>query len=108
MTRLVGFESKHGEMVIETGEVRPWSNRYLRCVTDENLEKGEFGLKIVQQKLKKAQVCKSLGISENSSEDVVNNALCNVLNSEISMTIGLVKDKYEVNGFRILNLPNKK
>lgn len=102
MTRLVGFQSQHGQFKSDTGEVIDWSNRLIRCVSDDNIEKGEYGLKIVEQKLKKAQVCKSLGISENSSEQEVDEALCHILNSEVSMTMGLSKGKFEVNGFRIV------
>lgn len=109
MTRLVGFQAQSGKFTSDTtGELVDWSNRLIRCVSDESLEKGEFGLKIVEQKLKKAQVCKSLGISEDSSEDEVNKSLCSVLNAEITFTLGIVKKEYEIVGFTILNLPNKK
>ncbi len=103
MTTLVGYYEQYGTITTETGEVRPWSNRYLRCITDENMEKGEHGLKIAEQKLKTVQVCKSLGISENSSEDEVDKALDSILNSEISMIVGLVKGKFEVIRFNVVN-----
>lgn len=103
MTILIGFYPQCGAITTETGEVRPWSNRYLRCITDENMEKGEHGLKIAEQKLKTVQVCKSLGISENSSEDEVDKALDSILNSEISMIVGLVKGKFEVIRFKVVN-----
>ena len=109
MTILVGFQAQFGTFTSDTtGELVNWSNRLIRCVSDESLENDEFGLKIVEQKLKKSQVCKSLGISEDSSEDVVNKALCSILNAEISFTLGIVKKEYEIVGFTILNLPNKK
>lgn len=102
MTRLVGYFEQFGTITTETGEVRPWSNRYLRCVSDENLEKGEHGLKVADQKLKTSQVIKSLGLFDNASEDEVNKSLDSILNCEISMVIGLVKGKFEVTGFRVV------
>ncbi len=103
MIKLIGFQSQHGQFTSDTtGEVIDWSNRLLRCISDENIEEGEFGLKIVEQKLKKVYVCRSLGISEKSSETVVDEALCRILNSEISMTMGLSKGKFEVNGFKVI------
>lgn len=102
MTRLVGYFEQYGTITTETGEVRPWSNRYLRCVSDENLEKGEYGLKVADQKLKTIQVIKSLGLFDNASEGEVNKALDSILNCEITMVIGLVKGKFEVTGFRVV------
>lgn len=102
MIRLIGFQSQYGQFKSDSGELVDWSNRLLRCVSDENLEKGEYGLKISEQKLKKAQVCKSLGLSENLSEDLVDEELKKCLNCELSFSIGLVKGKFEVNGFNIV------
>ena len=53
MIKLIGFQSQHGQFTSDTtGEVIDWSNRLLRCISDENIEEGEFGLKIVEQKQK--------------------------------------------------------
>lgn len=102
MTRIVGFLSQHGEFTSDkTGEVIVWSNRHLRCISDDGLDEGEYGLKLVSQKLKTSQVCKSLGISVKSTEKEVDEALLSILNCEIEMTVGIVKDEYEVNGFRV-------
>lgn len=100
MVRLVGFQTQYGQFKSDSGELVDWSNRLLRCVSDEDIEKGEYGLKIVEQKLKKLQVCKSLGLSENSSEDAVDQELKKLLNAEIAFTLGLVKGKFEVIGFK--------
>lgn len=102
MVRFVGFQSQYGQFKTDTGELVDWSNRLLRCVSDENLEKGEYGLKIVEQKLKKTQVCKSLGLSENTSEEVVDEELQDCLNCAITFSLGLVKGKFEVTGFKIV------
>lgn len=102
MTTLVGFQTQYGQFKNDSGENVDWSNRLLRCVSDANLEKGEYGLKIVEQKLKKSQVCQSLGISENASEDAVDEELKKVIDCEISMKIGLVKGKFEIVGFRVV------
>lgn len=109
MIKLIGFEAQSGDFVSkESGEVIAWSNRLLRCVTDENLGNREYGLKIVEQKLKTTLVIKSLGLNENSSEENVDNALRNLLNRNIIFKIGLVKDKYEIVGFVVEPTPEKK
>lgn len=103
MIKLIGFQAQSGSFTSETtGEVINWSNRLLRCVSDENIEKGEFGLKVVEQKLKTVHVCNSLGISITSTEDEVNTALKRVLNSDIVMTMGLVRGKFDINGFKVV------
>lgn len=113
MIRLIGFESQNGDFVSkDTGEVIEWSNRLLRCVTDENLGDREYGLKIIQQKLKTTSVIKSLGLNENSSELAVDNALKSILNRCILWKIGIVKDnskeKYDIVGFVLEPTPEKK
>ena len=109
MIKLIGFEAQSGDFVSkESGEVIAWSNRLLRCVTDENLGNREYGLKIVEQKLKTTLVIKSLGLNENSSEENVDNALRNLLNRNIIFKIGLVKDKYEIVGFVVEPTSEKK
>ncbi|MDE7120822.1 MAG: hypothetical protein K2O42_01515 [Oscillospiraceae bacterium] len=107
MIRLVGFQSQCGQFKSDSGELVDWSNRILRCVSDEDLVKGEYGLKVVEQKLKKVQVCNSLGLSETLSEIDVDRELLKFLNSEISMVIGLTKGKFEVTGFKVLDKEKK-
>lgn len=108
MVRLIGFESQSGTFTAEaTGEVINWSNRLLRCVTDESLGKRERGLKIFEQKLKTDFVIESLGINPNSSEDMIDNALANLLNKCIVFKTGIVKGKLEVNGFQVVQEPTK-
>lgn len=109
MIRFIGFESQSGEFASQqTGELIKWSNRLLRCVTDENLNENEKGLKIVEQKLKTSLVIKSLGLKSDSSESAVDFELAKKLNSKILFNIGLVKDKYEIIGFTVLSEPDKK
>lgn len=108
MVRLIGFESQSGQFTSEsTGEVINWSNRLLRCVTDEGLGKRERGLKIFEQKLKTDFVVDSLGINLNSSEDTIDNALAHLLNTCIVFKTGIVKGKLEVNGFQVIQEPKK-
>ncbi len=103
MKKLVGFEIQSGTIVSkDTGEVIPWSNCLLRCVSDDDLKDTEFGLTIAEQKLKTLYVCKSLGLNPDSKQESVVTELGKVLNKEIDFTIGSVKGKYEINGFKIL------
>ncbi len=113
MIRIIGFEAQSGDFVSkESGEVIDWSNRLLRCVTDENLGDREFGLKIIEQKLKTSYVIKSLGLNPNCSEQMVDNALKNILNRCITWNLGVVKenskDKYAIVGFSVEAVTEKK
>lgn len=104
MKKFIGFLIQSGEFVSkDTGEVIAWSNCYIRCTTDEDLEKGEYGLKIVEQKLKTSFVIKSLKLSDNTSETGVVEALQRILNKNLNFTVGLVKGKYEINGFTVVS-----
>lgn len=104
MKKLVGFQIQSGEFVSkDTGELVEWSNTYIRCVTDDDLEEGEYGLNIVEQKLKTSWVKKSLKLSDKLSEDGVVEELKRLLNKDIVFTVGLVKGKYEINGFNVIS-----
>lgn len=103
MKKLVGFNFTSGDFASErTGDNIHWSNRYLRIITDEGLEAGDYGFKIFEQKLSKKQVCASLGLNENTSDNAVNEALLKLLNCKIDWIIGLTKDGYKVTGFKVL------
>lgn len=116
MLRFVGFQAQCGTITDErTGEVRPWSNRYIRAVTDKDLERGHYGLGFINQKIKTADLCRCLGISftekdiaTNDFENHVNEALKTFFDNEIEWTVGIVKGAAEVNGFRVISNPNKK
>lgn len=108
MIRFIGFEAQYGDFTSkDTGEVINWSNRLLRCVTDENLNANERGLKIVEQKLKTTLVVSSLSLKPDSSEEAVNRELEKFLNRYIKFDIGLVRGKYEIIGFTVLPEPSK-
>lgn len=103
MIQIVGFNSMNGQFTSDkTGEVINWSNRTLYCITDNDLKKNEFGFAVFEQKLKKSQVCASLGFDENSSEKAVDDALCKLLESKIEFTFGRVGDEIKVNGFKVV------
>lgn len=103
MIKLVGFNAASGQITSETtGQVIDWSNRILRCVTDEDLAEGDFGFAVFEQKLKKSEVCKSLGLNANASDYTVNETLCKFLNAQIEFTMGRVGKELKVNGFRII------
>lgn len=105
MIKLVGFNAAFGNFVPEgstNGESIAWSNRVLRCVTDENLLDGDFGFAIVEQKFKKSEVCRSLGLDRNASEDAVNQALYKLLNTKIEFVAGRVGKEVKINGFKVV------
>lgn len=116
MLKIVGFQAQSGNITDErTGEVRPWSNRYLRAVTDENLEPGHYGLGFITQKIKTADLCRSIGYSfrpedvgSPNFEQGVNDHLKTFFNKEIEWTVGIVKGTAEVTGFRVIPNPLKK
>lgn len=113
MLRLIGFLEQSGTITDErTGEVRPWSNRFIRAVTDKSDERGAYGLAAVEQKIKTVDVCRCLGIRFNDSdvssrafEDRVNDTLISLFDKEIEWTLGIVKGSAVVNGFRVIPDP---
>ncbi len=103
MIKLVGFNSMSGQLKSDkTGELIDWSNRTLRCITDDNLNSGDFGFALLEQKLKKSDVCKSLGLNSNSTDKSVNDALCKLLNSKIEFIAGRVGKEIKINGFKVV------
>lgn len=103
MKQLVGFNAANGEFISETtGKPVVWSNRKLYVISNDDLEQGDHGFRMVSQKLSKSQVCKSLGISEDSSEEAVNNVLLKLLKSQIDFVIGLSGTDYKVTGFKVI------
>lgn len=106
MIKLVGFNASFGDFVPDgstTGEAIAWSNRVLRCVTDENLLEGsDFGLAVIEQKLKKSDVCRSLGLSSSASEEAVNQSLSKIINTDIEFTAGRVGKEIKINGFKVV------
>ncbi len=108
MIKLIGFLAMSGEIVSKTsGEVIQWSNRTLRYATDEDMQKGEFGLAVGERKMKSALVKKSLNLSETATEDELNVALARCFNKEIEFTFGRTKDGFDINGFKVLDKVNK-
>lgn len=113
MLRFVGFQAQSGNITDErTGEVRPWSNRYIRAVTDQNLEPGHYGLGFINNKIKTVDICRSIGYSFKPEEvgtvafeNGVNEALKSFFDKEIEFTVGIVKGTAEVNGFRVIPNP---
>ncbi len=92
-----------------TGEVRPWSNRVLRVITDENLESGHYGLGFINQKIKTVDICRSIGFNYRPEElgtpnfeNSVNDALKTFFDKEIEWSVSIVKGTAEVTGFRVL------
>ncbi len=103
MIQIVGFNSMHGQLKSDTtGEVINWSNRTLRCITDDDLKDGDFGYAVIEQKLKKSEVCASLKLDKNSTDKAVDDALCKLFNSKIEFTAGRVGKEIKINGFKVV------
>lgn len=83
-TKFIGFGVSKGTFTNEkTGELIPYSNRALRFETDDAADnKTEFGYTCYEEpKVKASLIANALGIAE--SDDVVNNALKNMLGKEV-------------------------
>lgn len=110
MLKFVGFQAQSGNITDErTGEVRPWSNRYLRCITDQNLEPDHYGLAFITQKIKTVDICRCFNISYTPSEvntipfeNKVNEFLKSNFQKDIEFKLGIVKGACEVIGFSIV------
>ena len=116
MLRFIGFQAKSGTITDEkTGEVRPWSNRFIRCVSDKHADSSEYGLVPVENKIRTALLASSLGITFKDSEvgspsfeASVNDALKSFFDKEIEFTVDIVKGQAEVTGLRAIPAPLKK
>ncbi len=103
MIKLVGFEFQSGDIVNkDSGEVIPWSNVLLRCLSDEGLKDNEFGFVVAEKKIKGALIKTSLGLDSAAKNEAVISALGKFLDQNIEFTIGFVKGVPEINGFRVV------
>ena len=115
MLRFVGFQAQSGTITDErSGEVRPWSNRYIRAVTDKDLEKGHYGLGFINQKIKSSDLARSLGIAftdeeigTTAFENNLNKTLSSFFDKEIDWIVGISKGSAVVTGFRVIPNPIK-
>ena len=115
MLKFIGFEAQSGTITDErTGEVRPWSNRFIICVTDQGLESNCYGLGVSRNKIKSVDICRCFGISFNthevgspSFEERVNRCLNGMLQKDIEFNVGIVKGAAEIIGFRVIPTPPK-
>ena len=103
MIKLVGFEFQSGTIVSkDAGEVIPWSNVLLRCLSDEGLKDNEFGFVVAEKKIKGALMKASLGLDSAAKDQEVISALGKFLDKNIEFTIGFVKGVPEINGFKVV------
>lgn len=97
-TKLIGYQIKTGTFIkSDTGEVTPYSNRLLRCITDTGANAQNIGFAGFEQKFKTADCAACLGCP-NTEEDV-NRALNALINAEIGFTSGVVNGAYTIVGF---------
>lgn len=85
-TKFIGFGVSKGTFVNEkTGESIAYSNRELRFETDDAADnKTDFGFTCyIEPKVKASVIANALGISD--SDDVVNNALKNMLGKNVEV-----------------------
>lgn len=103
MIKLVGFEFQSGNIVSkDSGEVIPWSNVLLRCISDEGLKDNEFGFSVAEKKIKGTFIKISLGLDSAAKDQDVISALGKYLDQNIEFTIGFVKGVPEINGFKVV------
>lgn len=98
-TYLIGFEIKQGEFPNEkTGEIVPYNNRILKCVTDDGQNGTNFGFSGFEVKLKMSDVAFSLGVPER--DESVDTALKNINKKEIEIKSAPKNGTLAVVGFR--------
>ena len=104
MIKLVGFQFQSGTIVSkDTGEVIPWSNVLLRCLSDEGLLDNEFGYSVAEKKIKGSLIKMSLGLDSAAKDEEVISILGKFLDQNIEFTIGFVKGVPEINGFKVVD-----
>lgn len=110
MLKFVGYEAQSGFITDErTGEARPWSNRIIRCVTDEGLPDRSYGIDLVKNKIRSVDLCRAFEIpysaadvASGSFETRVNHYLNKLFNKDISFDVGVSKGSAEVIGFHVV------
>lgn len=110
MLKFVGFEAQSGFITDErSGEARPWSNRFIRCITDERLPDRSYGMDMVINKIRSVDLCRSFNIPFSAAEVAsdaferrVNDYLTKLFNKDVAFDVGVVKGSAEVIGFHVI------
>ncbi|MCM1506183.1 MAG: hypothetical protein NC177_03470 [Ruminococcus flavefaciens] len=97
-TYLVGFGISQGEFLNNQKETVSYSNRLLRCVTDNAQDSLNFGFSGFEFKIKASDISKSLGVSDK--DDAVDTALKNLYKKPIELIYAPVKNELTVIGIR--------
>ena len=111
MLKFVGYEAQSGFIPDErTGEARPWSNRIIRCITDERLPDRSYGMDLVKNKIRSVDLCRSFNIpysaaevASDSFENRVNDYLNKLFNKDVAFDVGVSQGSAEVIGFHVIN-----
>lgn len=111
MLKFVGYEAQSGYITDErTGEARPWSNRIIRCVTDERLPARSYGMDLVKNKIRSVDICRAFNIpfsaaevASDSFENRVNDYLNKLFNKDVAFDVGITKGTAEVIGFHVVS-----
>lgn len=97
-TYLIGFGISQGDFLNDKKETVSYSNRVLRCATDNSQDNLNFGFSCFEVKVKTSALAKSLGISER--DDAVDSALKNLYKKQIELVYAPVKNELTVIGIR--------
>ena len=98
MTKLIGYMISFGTFTPQgSDEQVEYSNRVLRCITDEGADAENIGLSSFEKKLKTSVIADCLKCPDTEKD--VNAALNQLLNKPITFKFAARSGKYDVVGF---------
>ena len=98
-TILIGFEIKSGTFTSkDTGEVIPYSNRLLKCITDTGADVNHVGFDFFEEKIKLADLARYLGVKEDDLS--VDEKLYNLIHKAVEFSYAPRNGTLAVVGFK--------
>jgi len=105
-TILIGYEVKSGTFPSkDTGELIPYSNRMIKCITDSGADSTHIGFDFFEEKIKLADLARYLGVRED--DNTVNQTLNNLIHKAVEFSYAPRNGTLSVVGFKPVNNPVK-
>ena len=98
-TILIGYEVKSGTFPSkDTGELIPYSNRMIKCITDSGADSTHIGFDFFEEKIKLADLARYLGVKANDLS--VDEKLYNLIHNAVEFSYAPRNGTLAVVGFK--------
>lgn len=98
-TYFIGFGISQGDFLNSEKETVSYSNRLLRCVTDDGVDDFNVGFSGFEVKMKSSDLARCLGVEEKD----VDNALKSLYKKQVEFVYAPRKNELSIVGFRPVN-----